>query len=104
MEQIERKISENSRHLSHLVDYAIEILQIYIEMIEKNCPRKTKLKAFKKVEARVVARHDLALKYDAEGGYLGTEVSGEKLLGSLEIRQNPHFEKQRNIYNYPSSG
>ncbi|MEN6598852.1 MAG: DNA topoisomerase IV subunit A [Rectinema sp.] len=80
MEQIERKISENSRHLSHLVDYAIEILQIYIEMIEKNCPRKTKLKAFKKVEARVVARHDLALKYDAEGGYLGTEVSGEKLL------------------------
>jgi topoisomerase-4 subunit A len=49
-------------------------------MIEKNCPRKTKLKAFKKVEARAVARHDLALKYDAEAGYLGTEVSGEKLL------------------------
>ncbi|HOO01783.1 MAG TPA: DNA topoisomerase IV subunit A [Rectinema sp.] len=80
MEQIERRISENEMHLRHIVDYAIDILQSYIEMIEKTCPRKTKLRAFKRIEARAVARHDFALKYDAEGGYLGTEVSGEKLL------------------------
>ncbi len=80
MKQIESLLAENARHLERLVPYAISILKGYITQIEDSSPRKTRICSFKKIEAKAIARHDLALKYDRESGYLGTEVYGEKLL------------------------
>lgn len=80
MQRLEARLAEVERHLADLVGYAIEILKKYIGLLEKDWPRKTRLKAFEKVEAREVARRDIALRYDRESGYLGTEVSGEKVL------------------------
>jgi len=80
MERIEGLLAENAAHLEQLVAYAISILKGYIKRIEETSPRKTHIRSFKKIEAKAVARHDLALKYDRESGYLGTEVYGEKLL------------------------
>lgn len=80
MERIEQLLSENAGHLEKLVAYAISILKAFIKKIEDSSPRRTHIKSFKKIEAKAVARHDLALKYDKESGYLGTEVYGEKLL------------------------
>lgn len=80
MEQIQQQLAQNEEHLNHLVHYAIETLKTYRKMIESFCPRRTRIKLFQKIEAKSVARHDVALRYDAEGGYVGTEVAGEKIL------------------------
>ncbi len=80
MQKLEGKLAEVERHLADLVSYAIEILKKYLSMLEKDWPRRTRLTTFEKVEAREVARRDIALRYDRESGYLGTEVSGEKVL------------------------
>lgn len=80
MERIEQMLAENEERLNNLVAYAISILKDYIKRIEASFPRRTQLKSFKKIEAKAAARHDLALKYDAESDYLGTEVNGDKLL------------------------
>jgi topoisomerase-4 subunit A len=80
MEKIQQQLSEIDKHLNNLVEFAIDVLKTYIKMLEANWPRRTKIKTYKKIEARAVARHDIALRYDAEAGYVGTEVSGEKVL------------------------
>jgi len=80
MEQIQQQLARNEDRLNHLVSYAIETLKTYRKMIESLCPRRTRIKSFKKIEAKSVARHDVALRYDADGGYVGTEVAGEKIL------------------------
>jgi len=80
MERIQQQLAQNKEHLNHLVQYAIEILKTYIKTIESASSRRTRIKSFKKIEVKTVARHDFALRYDSEGGYLGTEVSGEKIL------------------------
>lgn len=80
VERIQQQFAQNEEHLNHLVQYAIEILKTYSKMIESICPRRTRIKSFKKIEAKTVARHDFALRYDSVGGYVGTEVTGEKIL------------------------
>ena len=80
MEQIQALLVQNEEHLNHLVQYAIEILKSYIKTIAAGYPRRTRIASFNKIEMREVARHDVAVKYDANGGYVGTEVSGEKIL------------------------
>ncbi|MEN6400105.1 MAG: DNA topoisomerase IV subunit A [Rectinema sp.] len=75
-----RLVSVESR-LKNLVEYAIECLKGLGKKLEHDWPRRTKIERFSMVEARDAARRDIALRYDAQTGYIGTAVSsGEKVL------------------------
>ena len=77
---INDRIKEINKLLKHLVDYAIS----WLEGIEKKLPpesmkRMSKITNINTVDVKTVVKRDLALKYDEEKGYLGTEVnSGEE--------------------------
>ena len=79
---INDRIKEINKLLKHLVDYAIS----WLEGIEKKLPpeslkRMTKITNINTVDVKTVVKRDLALKYDEEKGYLGTDVnSGEEKL------------------------
>ncbi|MDH7484033.1 MAG: hypothetical protein QHH01_05335, partial [Spirochaetales bacterium] len=92
--KIQARLEEVERRLGNLVDYAIGVLKGFIKQLESDWPRKTRIDTFGKVVVKQVARRDIAVRYDGESGYLGTEVSGEKLLEAsrfdrlLVLRQN----------------
>ncbi len=77
-----RKIAERLKEVDfHLVDYAIDFLKGMAKKLEGAWPRRSKIESFSKVDAREAARRDVALRYDATSGYIGTAVaSGDKVL------------------------
>lgn len=81
MKRLEARLAEVNKHLKELVAYAIEFLKSMIKKLEAAWPRRTKIESFSKVDAKEVARRDIALRYDEQSGYIGTAVSsGDKVL------------------------
>ena len=84
MQQIHARIKEINGHLKNITAYAIGFLDGIITKIKANeelgrGARKTKVGAFDKIDVREVVKRDVELKYDRKTGYLGTNVSGEKV-------------------------
>ncbi len=81
MRKIADKLKEVEFHLGHLVDYAVDFLKGMAKKLDSAWPRRSKIESFSKVDAREVARRDVALRYDSTTGYIGTAVSsGDKVL------------------------
>lgn len=84
MLQIQMRIKEINAHLKNITAYSISFLDGIIAKIKANeelgrGARKTKVGAFDKVDVKEVVKRDLELKYDKKTGYLGTNVSGQKV-------------------------
>jgi topoisomerase-4 subunit A len=81
MKRLAEALAEVERKLKDLVGYAVEVLKGMAKKLEAAWPRRTKIERFSKVEAKEVARRDVALRYDGQTGYIGTAVSsGDKVL------------------------
>jgi topoisomerase-4 subunit A len=81
MKRLAEALAEVERRLKDLVGYAVEVLKGMAKKLEAAWPRRTKIERFSKVEAKEVARRDVALRYDGQTGYIGTAVSsGDKVL------------------------
>ena len=89
MEQIQARIKEINGHLKSIVAYSISFLKGIIAKIQANeelrygslppGARRTKVGDFEKIDVKEVVKKDVELKYDKKTGYLGTNVSGEKI-------------------------
>jgi len=80
MTRLNARLKEVRAHLAKLVDYAVGWLQGIAKKLEKDWARKTEIRGFGKVDVREAAKRDLAVRYDGQSGYLGTNVStGENL-------------------------
>ena len=81
MKRLGAALAEVRKHLRELTAYAIDFLKAMARRLEPSWPRKTRIESFNRIEMKEVARRDLALRYDASSGYLGTAVSsGDKVL------------------------
>ncbi len=80
MRRLDERLAEVEKKLADLVGYAVDFLKGIAKKLEAAWPRRTVIERFSKVDAREAARRDVALRYDASTGYLGTAVtSGDKL-------------------------
>jgi topoisomerase IV subunit A len=86
MERIKAALKEARFHLAHLTEYGISFLDGLIKRLAPDWKRKTKIASFDRVDAKEVARRDIALRYDPQTGYLGTAVSG----GELQFDVSPY--------------
>jgi topoisomerase-4 subunit A len=75
MARLLARLKEVRKHLAHITDYAVSWLEGISKRLEAEWERKTELSGFTLVDAKEVARRDLALRYDGQTGYLGTSVS-----------------------------
>jgi len=81
MDRIKARLKEVRAHLADLVGYAVGWLEGLKRRLEPGWARRTELAGFARVDAKEVARRDIALRYDAQAGYLGTAVStGDSIL------------------------
>lgn len=88
MERIKAALKEKRYNLAHLTDYGVGFLQGLIKKLAPSWQRKTRIASFDRIDAKEVARRDIALRYDTQTGYLGTSVSG----GELRLNVSP-FDK-----------
>jgi topoisomerase-4 subunit A len=84
MQQIHARIKEINGHLKNITAYSIGFLDGIITKIKANeeigrGERKTRVGAFDKIDVKEVVKRDVDLKYDRKTGYLGTNVSGQKV-------------------------
>jgi len=80
MALIKARLAEIRKRLASLVDYAISYLEGVAKRLEPDWKRRTELASFSAVDVKEAARRDIALRYDAATGYLGTAVSGGETL------------------------
>ncbi|MBU1078969.1 MAG: DNA topoisomerase IV subunit A, partial [Spirochaetes bacterium] len=76
MERIKAALKEARHHLAHLTEYGIDFLERVIKRLKPDWARKTRIGSFDRVDAKEVAKRDIAVRYDPQTGYLGTSVSG----------------------------
>ena len=88
MDRLLARLKEARHRLAHLTEYGIGFLEGLVKRLAPEWARKTKITSFGYVDAKEVARRDIALRYDAQTGYLGTAVSG----GELQFEVSP-FDK-----------
>ena len=84
MDQIKARVKEINGHLKNIVAYSTGFLKGIIAKIQANeeigrGARKTQVGAFDKVDVKEVVKRDVELKYDKKTGYLGTNVTGDKI-------------------------
>ncbi|MDR2731341.1 MAG: DNA topoisomerase IV subunit A [Treponema sp.] len=84
MLQIEARIKEINSHLKNITAYSVACLKNLIGKVKANeetgrGERRTNVGAFDKIVAREVVKRDVELKYDRKTGYMGTNVSGDKV-------------------------
>ncbi len=76
MERIKARLKEERYHLAHLTEYGIGFLEGLAKRLGPEWKRKTRVRSFDRVDVKEVAKRDIAVRYDAAAGYLGTAVSG----------------------------
>lgn len=80
MERLKGKVKDAKHHLAHLTEYGIGFLRSVADKLRPAWARKTRISSFDKVDVKEAARRDVALRYDRQTGYLGTNVSTGELL------------------------
>ena len=81
VEEIEARLKEIAKLLKNLKAYAISYLDSILEKLDaEETKRRTKITNIELVDVREVVKRDIALRYDATNGYLGTQVPTEKNL------------------------
>ena len=84
MDQIKARVKEINGHLKNIVAYSVGYLKGIIAKVQANeevgrGERKTKVGTFDKVDVKEIVKRDVELKYDKKTGYLGTNVTGDKV-------------------------
>jgi topoisomerase IV subunit A len=80
MERIKAKLKEARYNLAHLTEYGIGFLKGIADKLRPAWARKTRLLSFDRVDVKEAARRDIAIRYDAQTGYLGSSVSTGEFL------------------------
>jgi topoisomerase IV subunit A len=75
--KIRLALKEVEKHLKKLTEYAIDYLQSLINAYGKQYRRKTQLTTAEEIDVRELTANELAIAYDQERGFLGTEVKGD---------------------------
>ncbi|MFO0984593.1 MAG: DNA topoisomerase IV subunit A [Planctomycetota bacterium] len=78
MEEVARTIKDREKKLKHLTKTTVGYLQGLIAQYQGEYPRRTRIKRFENVDKRAVANANIKLSYDAESGFFGSKVNGEK--------------------------
>ncbi len=98
MAEINARLREITKLLANIREYAISVLNGFIEKYRDQFPRKTELASFHKIDVREAAQRNMKLRYDRDTGYLGYDVSGGSALfdvssydKTLVIRKNGSF-------------
>jgi topoisomerase-4 subunit A len=79
MQEIKDRLAQIRKHLAAITEYTVSFLEKIIEKYRKECPRRTELVSFTKVDVREAAQRNLKLRYDRDTGYIGYEVNGISL-------------------------
>jgi topoisomerase-4 subunit A len=80
LKEIKARIAEIEGHLKNITAYATGFLDGIITKIKANDDlgkgkRRTKVESFNRIDVKEVVKKDLELHYDAESGYLGTQLT-----------------------------
>jgi topoisomerase-4 subunit A len=78
MAEIEQRLTAIARKLKHLTRTTMEWLQGLIDRYSDEYPRRTRITSFQDVDKKAVARATLKLAYDAESGFFGSAVKGDR--------------------------
>lgn len=75
---IEKEESEVAVNLKNLKSYTIRYLKGLIKKYKDQYPRLTKIREtpFTQIEVRQLTASELSIRYDKEGGFIGTEIRG----------------------------
>ncbi|PIE51097.1 DNA topoisomerase IV [Candidatus Fermentibacteria bacterium] len=79
------------KRLKHLTDYAVEVLEGFIENYGKDHHRLTSIEEFSDIDKREVAIANLKLGWEQETGFIGTSVKGDKSWNVSELDRILYF-------------
>jgi topoisomerase-4 subunit A len=78
--EIEERLAAVRGRLADLRRTAIAYLQDLIDRYGDDYPRRTRITSFQAVDRKTVARPTLKLAYDAESGFFGSAVKGDRFV------------------------
>ncbi|MCK5133455.1 MAG: DNA topoisomerase IV subunit A [Candidatus Sabulitectum sp.] len=82
---IKSKMRVARKKLKNLIDYAVDILQGFLDKYGKLFPRRTSIETFSGINKREVAIANLKLGFDPDTGFIGTSVKGAKSWNVSEL-------------------
>lgn len=82
---IKSKMKIARKKLKNLIDYAVDVLQGFLDKYGKLFPRKTSIETFSGINKREVAIANLKLGFDSDTGFIGTSVKGAKSWNVSEL-------------------
>jgi len=88
---IKTKMRAARKKLKNLTDYAVDVLQGFLDKYGKLFPRRTSIETFSGIDKREVAIANLKLGYQPETGFIGTSVKGEKSWSVSELDRILYF-------------
>jgi len=88
---IEAKMKIAAKRLRNLTDYAVEVLQSFLDKYGKLFPRKTSLETFYEIDKREIAIANLKMGYDPDTGFIGTSVKGARTWNVSELDRILYF-------------
>ncbi len=80
IQNLELEMDEVKNHLAHLVDYTINYFQQIKKKYGKNRERKTEIRNFETIEAKVVAAANVKLYVNREEGFVGTSLKKDEFV------------------------
>jgi topoisomerase-4 subunit A len=88
MKEIQERIGKIEGYLKNIIAYATDFLDSLIQKVKSNeelgwGKRKAKVGSFEKVDMKEVVKRDQELRYDSATGYLGTAVSGGRVVAEV---------------------
>jgi topoisomerase-4 subunit A len=89
--EIKAKMKIARKRLNNLIDYAVDVLQGFLDKYGKFFLRKTSLETFSEIDKREVAIANLKMGYDPETGFIGTSVKGTKSWNVSELDRILYF-------------
>lgn len=85
MDEIIGELKTVEKQLADVTKHAIRFLEGVLREIGESCPRRSEIACFEEIEVRVLTADELTLYHDAESGYVGSEVKGERLLSCSSL-------------------
>ncbi|TVQ37945.1 MAG: DNA topoisomerase IV subunit A [Spirochaetaceae bacterium] len=98
MKEIRERLGQIKTHLADINGYAVGFLETVIEGQTEHHPRRTEITSFEKVDVREAARRNLALRYDADTGYLGYALTSGKMLFDVSIYDRILVVRRSGVY------
>jgi topoisomerase-4 subunit A len=81
--EIDARLRDVAKQLGNMKRTSIAHLRDLIARHGKDWPRRTRLGAFQEVDKKAVARPTLRVSYDAQSGFFGTAVKGDRFVMNL---------------------